>query len=355
MPYGQRRSSGQSAQRGLRAVQVRRPWRSRLTCSSYGLVGVVATTSQHLVVRLLERRLGPEQAEARADAVDVRVDRHLGAAEREQQHAGGRLAADAGQVAGGTSRASSSGASAELASGRRRRSRAGSAWMRAAFAFAMPPGRIASSISSTRRVAHRVPAREALAQARVGDVAVAVVGVLREHREDQLVDGRAMRMRATACRRPRAGGRGSRAGAACPRASNRSWRRRSGAAARYDALPVPVTERARATSPSVEIFWREAPSPGGRAVLYVHGVPEQLATTGSPSSSAPVGSRPTCRASAARASPRTSTTRSRATTRSSRRFLAHLGRRALLARRARLGRARRSRSPSDARSGSSAS
>src|SRR4051794_41951231 len=44
-----------------------------------------------------------------------------------------------------------------------------------------------------RRVADLLPAREALAQAQERDVAVAVVGRLREDREDQLVEPAAVR------------------------------------------------------------------------------------------------------------------------------------------------------------------
>ena len=46
-----------------------------------------------------------------------------------------------------------------------------------------------------RRVAHLLPGREARAQAQVGDVAVAVVGRLREHGEDQLLEPVAVRRR----------------------------------------------------------------------------------------------------------------------------------------------------------------
>jgi len=51
----------------------------------------------HRVVQLLERGAGAEQPEPRADARDVRVDRHVGQPEREQQHAGRRLTPHAGQ------------------------------------------------------------------------------------------------------------------------------------------------------------------------------------------------------------------------------------------------------------------
>ena len=54
---------------------------------------------EHLVVELLERRARAEQAQARADARDVRVDRDVAQPEGEQQHAGGGLAPDAGQRA----------------------------------------------------------------------------------------------------------------------------------------------------------------------------------------------------------------------------------------------------------------
>ena len=62
------------------------------------------------------------------------------------------------------------------------------AWIRGAFCLPRPPGRIASSTSLDRRVAHLLPGREALAQGGEGAVAVAVVGVLGEHRLDQLGD-----------------------------------------------------------------------------------------------------------------------------------------------------------------------
>ena len=51
---GHMRASAHSAQAGLRAWQVRRPWRSRLTCSSSSSPG--RRQREHLVVQLLERR-----------------------------------------------------------------------------------------------------------------------------------------------------------------------------------------------------------------------------------------------------------------------------------------------------------
>ena len=53
---------------------------------------------EHLVVQLVRGRARAQQAQARAHARDVRVHRHLAQPEREQQHAGRRLAAHAGQA-----------------------------------------------------------------------------------------------------------------------------------------------------------------------------------------------------------------------------------------------------------------
>ena len=60
-----------------------------------------------------------------------------------------------------------------------------------------------------RRVAHGRPRVEAVAQTVVGDVAVAVVGVLREDGQHELVDRRAVGLRRSGARTPRAGARGS--------------------------------------------------------------------------------------------------------------------------------------------------
>ena len=68
--------------------------------------------------------------------------------------------------------------------------------MRADFTFEIPPGLIASSISLHRSMRHRAPRREALAQAHERHVAVAVVGGLREDRQDQLAERVAVRLHA---------------------------------------------------------------------------------------------------------------------------------------------------------------
>ena len=66
--------------------------------------------------------------------------------------------------------------------------------MRADLTFEIPPGRIASSTSSKRRVADRLPRGEALAQAQERDVAVAVVRRLRQDRQDELREPVAVRL-----------------------------------------------------------------------------------------------------------------------------------------------------------------
>ena len=128
-----------------------------------------------------------------ADARHVRVDRHVAQAEGEQQHAGGGLAPDARQRAEvrlrllrPARRASTSSSSGSPIARR-------IAWIRADFTFEMPPGRIASSTSSSGASRTASQRREALAQAQVRDVAVAVVRGLRQDRQDELGDRVAVR------------------------------------------------------------------------------------------------------------------------------------------------------------------
>jgi hypothetical protein len=149
---------------------------------------------EHLVVELLERGAGAQQA-AGASRRARRACRPAPRAGRsEQQHAGGRLAADAGQRAersrdllGGASAIQSRLSGSPIA----RRI----CWIRTDLTFEMPPGRIASSTScaGASRTASQLAKRSRKAQE--GDVAVAVVGALREHGEDQLVDRAAVRRR----------------------------------------------------------------------------------------------------------------------------------------------------------------
>ena len=94
---GHMRRSAHARHAGVRAWQVRRPWRSRFTCSSSSAPG--RRQPQHLVVQLVERRARAQQAEPRADAADVRVHGDVAQPVGEQQHARGGLAADARQRA----------------------------------------------------------------------------------------------------------------------------------------------------------------------------------------------------------------------------------------------------------------
>src|SRR4051794_11648361 len=144
-------------------------------------------------MELLERGLLPEPAEAGADAADVRVHGHVALAEREQEHAGGRLAADAGE-----------------------RGEAGAALLdrgvpqaREVVAVELAQDRLDAHGLDLRdapgpdrrldllvgRVAYGLPAAEAVAQPQEGHVAVAVVGRLGQDGEDQLVQRLAVRRR----------------------------------------------------------------------------------------------------------------------------------------------------------------
>src|ERR671910_224278 len=103
--------------------------------------------AQHLVVRPLEAgALGPE-AEAGADAIHVRVHRHIRPSVGEQQHAGGCLAPHPGQLA---EVVAGLGKGCLLLHARSSPSIASRICLiRTALVGASPPGRIASSTSST--------------------------------------------------------------------------------------------------------------------------------------------------------------------------------------------------------------
>jgi hypothetical protein len=124
--------------------------------------------------------------------VHVGVHRHVVAAEGEQQDAGRRLATDPGQLA-------------QLLSRLRERfvREPGEIVVADGAQDLLDPGRLGHRQASRadrfdnlllRRVAHRVPGVEAVAETLVGHVAVAVVCVLREHGEHQLVDRGAVGM-----------------------------------------------------------------------------------------------------------------------------------------------------------------
>ena len=130
---------------------------------------------------------GAEEAEPAADPVDVDVDRDLGDAPGEDQHAGRGFAPDPGSASRNSSDSSRGAVSVQSRSGCSP-SRSRIAWIRGAFCRARPPGRIASSTSATG--ASRTSSQVGKRSRRRGEgaVAVAVVGVLGEHRLDQLGD-----------------------------------------------------------------------------------------------------------------------------------------------------------------------
>ena len=125
---------------------------------------------------------------------------HVGQPEREQQHAGGGLAPHAGQRGQVRARLRDR----QLGEERQvRRVRQG------AQDLLDPHGLLAVQAAGLdrgldllqRRVAHLLPGGEARAQAQVGDVAVAVVGRLREDGQDQLLEPLAVRRARPAGRR----------------------------------------------------------------------------------------------------------------------------------------------------------
>src|SRR5215212_9062475 len=159
--------------------------------------------SQHLVVGLLERRPAPKEAQACADAEDVSVDRHVGEPVREEQHARRRLAPDPRQRAQVLASLLDRGRLEPSQVVAVERAQDGLDHLRLRGCQAPGANRLLHLLPG--RVAHSRPIRKPLAQPAVGDVAVAVVGVLREHREHQLVDGRAVGFElGLAVRRPQA-------------------------------------------------------------------------------------------------------------------------------------------------------
>ena len=159
---GHIRRSAQSPQAGRRAWQVRRPCRSRFMWNSSS--SPARGDREHRRRGAPRTAPRPEQAQPGADPRDVGVDRHVAHPEREQQHARRRLAPHARQRASDTpaprGRLASQpverervvsghlGGSAEpVAASRDRRRRI--ALIRADLTLEIPPGRIASSTSST--------------------------------------------------------------------------------------------------------------------------------------------------------------------------------------------------------------
>ena len=167
---------------------------------------------EHLVVELLERRAGAQQPQpaSRRGRRGCRPGRRAArrrTAARRRRSCGPRRAArpdsrgtrSIGARAIQSSESSSAGSRGASEIARR------IAWMRADLTFEIPPGRIASSTAGSGASRTCSQRRQALAQAQVGDVAVAVVGGLREDRQDQLGDRVVGAGPSAAPRRPRAG------------------------------------------------------------------------------------------------------------------------------------------------------
>ena len=123
--------------------------------------------------------------------------------------------------------------------------------MRTDLAGESPPGRIAASTSSTGASRTARQSREAGRAAQVGDVAVAVVGRLREDGQDQLGDRVAVR------RQRRHAIRGGEAPADAPDGGHGA----DGIVAR----PMPTAEFGDQL-----VYWR---AEGDAPILYLHGVP----------------------------------------------------------------------------------
>ena len=159
--------------------------------------------------------------------------------------------------------------------------------MRTDLTFEMPPGPDRLLDLLHRRVAHRLPRVEAVAQAQEGDVAVAVVGRLRQHRQHQLADRVAVGLhhgdpvhRAQAlAHRAHAAGSGSAPGGRHaakyrPRADGPGHR-----APRHAARPAPVLAQRRRRRAARALPARRA---------------DELRRLGAASSSARAGWPPTC-------------------------------------------------------------
>ena len=142
--------------------------------------------------------------------------------------------------------------------------------MRADLTFEMPPGRIASSTSSSGASRTAVQLGKRVAQAQERDVAVAVVRRLREHGQDQLVERLPVRRRRRpavdepqpVAQREHAPARGRRPVAA-----------RDGRHARHDTRAMIDDPAHEAELDGLPVVWRSAPG-GDPPVLWLHGVPD---------------------------------------------------------------------------------
>ena len=217
--------------------------------------------------------------------------------------------------------------------------------MRRDFCTCRPPGWIAASISSTGASRTAAQLGEALAQAQVGDVAVAVVRGLREDGQDELGERVAVRLHRrhpveraqTLAQRAHARGRRGAASSCVARDG-----RRSSADTGADGIVRPPMQAITEHTEEIDgqpVFWRSA-----RRRRVARPVPPRRAHEQRGLEAVPARSRrpraPTSRASGAAASAPTASTRWRATTTSSSASSSTLGARARAARRARLGRRR---------------
>ena len=142
-------TSAAARRRGMPGARVARPAAVAQQVDVQLELGAGRRQPQHLVVQLVERRARPQQAQPRPDARDVRVDRHVAARVGEQQHAGRRLAADAGQRAQRSARLARPARRASTTRSRSSGSASSICLMRRDFWTCRPPGWIASSTSST--------------------------------------------------------------------------------------------------------------------------------------------------------------------------------------------------------------
>ena len=183
-------------------MQSRRPWRIRLTCNSYTSAGSV---SAH------ERREPPRRKPSAGSTQAATTPGRRGC--RPAVPGGRRRRAARRPPSCGRRRAAARGTRSPLraarsASGSRSRPPRSAAiapsiaWMRRDLTSRCLPGRIASSTSSTGASATLFQSGELglpgpvepRPQSRIGHVPVAVVGVLREHRQHELVERSVVRL-----------------------------------------------------------------------------------------------------------------------------------------------------------------
>src|SRR4051794_30386933 len=212
---------------------------------------------QHGVVDRVGRPLARKQAQPGADAADMGVDGHVAHPEREQQHAGRRLAPDAGQRREQRAglRDPHLGKVVERRLAVRGRRQLAQDLLDARGLRRRQAARADRRLDLVERsVAHGDPVREAVAQPQIRDVPVAVVRRLREDGQDELGDRVAVRTQARNAvgrRQPATDGAGG----------SRSGHR----ADAIVAAPMPTAQFGDQL-----VNWH---SEGDAPILYLHGVP----------------------------------------------------------------------------------